>query len=112
MDASSPPGEFTCNSCFNWVSQEPRAARALADESATRLTAVPIRFANPRLKIYDKDNEPVMLLYDTDEDVMGAIHYPAGRFAREHMERFVDNFFSFLEALRRTNVRVSEIALR
>jgi hypothetical protein len=72
----------------------------------------PISFPHPMLGRIQTDSEPSILLYDTDEEVVGSICFPANRFSSATLERFGRHFTAFMETLlRRPQARVRDIII-
>lgn len=112
LDAQVPLGESSRNCCFNWIASEPKSDSDVEGRQDA-ITAVRERFANPQLRTYDRDKEPVILLYDTDDEIVGGIHFPLARLAEHTMERFGRNLLVFLESLlRKPTGRINDIILR
>jgi hypothetical protein len=64
------------------------------------------------LKKLETDNEPMMLLYDSENEIVGDLLFPLNRFSVSTMERFVQNFEVLIEALiRHPEGRVRDIRL-
>ena len=109
LEAQESRPAYTANPAFNWVSQEPRGA-GLA--SAADLFASSVPFTHPALKTHGRDVEPSVLLYDTDEEVVGGFHFPIHQFSRASQERVARNFMLFLQTLaRQPESRVKDLTL-
>lgn len=112
MAAQVPRPEFTRNPLFNWVPDGSKIDLSALDASEDAITCSPIRFAHPMLKELALDHEPVTLLYDTDDEVVGDVHFSLNRFSVDTMERFGRNFLMFVGALlREPEGRVKDIFL-
>lgn len=110
--AQVPRPEFTRNTVFNWVPQGSNDDLSSAHESEAAITCSPVSFVHPMLKKVELDREPGILLYDSDDDVVGGVYFPLNRFSVENMERFGRNFLVFIRALlRQPEDRVSDIVL-
>lgn len=107
LESRTPRPAFAANAIFNWIPQgTPTALRELTG-SADQLVCSPIDFENPMLDIHERDSEPVLLLYDTDEAILGRLHYPRDRFSASQMQSLTKAFLGFLDALlRRPEARV------
>jgi hypothetical protein len=99
IDAQLPKPEFTCNTGFNWIPYAPAVDTSPSQGSEPALTAEPIVLDNPVLKRHEQDSEPVVLLYDTETQVVGAVHFPANRYLPETMQRFARNLETFVQAM-------------
>lgn len=98
FEAQSPRPEFTRSSAFNWVPAQgvPLSPAARMEDS---ITCSPLTFEHPMLNTLERDNEPVVLLYDTGGLIFGGVYFPRERFALSTMERFAQNFSLFLKEL-------------
>jgi len=101
LEAQVPRPQFAHNAIFNWIPQESKIDVSILDGTDYSLTAVPMPFAHPTLRSLDRDNEPALVLFDTDDVVVGGVHFPLNRFSLKLMERFRRNFFVFIEVLLR-----------
>jgi len=99
IDAQVPAAEYTRNPCFNWIAGD-AAGREDDASASTGLRVEPVRFANPRLDGYDKDAEPVLLLYEGHSEILGGVHFPRDRLSAAGMQRFVATFMEVLEGLK------------
>jgi non-ribosomal peptide synthetase component F len=112
MEAQVPPPEFARNSCFNWVPQGAKIELSDSGGSEGAITCSPLTFAHPMLKNLERDNEPVILLFDTDDEIVGDVCFPLNRFSIDTMERFGRNLLVFIRALlRQPDDRVKDILL-
>lgn len=112
MAAQVPRPGFTRNTVFNWIPQGSKVDFSDLDGSEDAFICSPIPFAHPMLKKLELDHEPGILLYDTDEEVVGYVYFPLNRFSTDTMERFACAFLKFIEALlRRPESRVKDIIL-
>ena len=96
VEAQIPRPEFTRNAAFNWV---PQRSGSDPGRSEDALVCSPIRFAHPVLQDLELDREPAALLFDTDDEVVGGVHFPRSRFSSETMARFGRNWLAFVKAL-------------
>jgi len=112
LAAQMPRPGYACNAAFNWVPQKSRITPPESPAHGDTLTCVPVLFTHPMLKDDDRDNEPVLMLYDRDSGVDGAICFPKNRHSFAQMERFAANFRIFLGVLAgRSDVKIQNIAL-
>ncbi len=112
MESQLPRPEFARNPAFNWMPQEPRSD---LDDSLSRdasITSTPVAFRHPMLQTLDRDNEPMVLLYDTAEEIRGEIYFPLNRFCCATMERFGRDLLLLLgRLLRGPETRVRNVPL-
>lgn len=99
LEAQVPRPELARNPCFNWVPQG-----ATNDMSHLELPEGPIAcsqvpFEHPMLKILDRDNEPILLLFEGGSVIEGGIYFPLNLYPRGAMEEFARTFMVLLEAL-------------
>lgn len=107
-----PPADFTRNTLFNWVPQGSENDLLDLEGAEYAIRCSPIRFVHPMLKSLELDIEPVTLLFDAKDEVIGGVHYPLNRFSIGEMERFGRNFMMFIDTmLRQPSKRVSDISL-
>ena len=110
--AQVPRPGFACNAAFNWIPQKTRTPPQDPQRRGDALTYAPVLFTHPMLKVDDRDNEPVLMLYDRDSCIDGAVHFPTSRFSFERMQRFAANFRRFLGVLAsQSDVRIQDIVL-
>jgi Condensation domain/TubC N-terminal docking domain len=103
LESQLPRPDFTRSTCFNWI---PQGIQADLEAPYT-----PIPFEHPMLKTLERDNEPVILLFDTGQEISGSIHFPLDRFSVPMMETFTRAFLTFIEALlRHPHARVRDVA--
>lgn len=99
MEAQVPRPEIARNTAFNWVPQGRKVDLPDLDGSEDAIKCSPVSFAHPMLKSLERDNEPMILLYDGDDEIVGGMHFPLNRFSIDTMERFGRNFLLFVKAL-------------
>jgi len=97
METRVPEPEFARNTFFNWIPQGSHYIAGLSGEDVVSISPEP--FVNPALKMLEWDNEPMIILYDADDAISGAVRFPLNRFSVETMEKFGRNFLVFVEAL-------------
>lgn len=112
IDAQLPKPEFTYNTGFNWIPYAPAADVPARHGSEEALAAEPIVLDNPVLKRHQQDSEPVVLLYDTETQIVGGVHFPANRYLPQTMQRFARNFEAFVQAMvRGSGQKVEHVAV-
>jgi len=99
LEAQLPRPQVARNCAFNWV---PRLSddKGLSEgfpEGTIECSSVP--FAHPMLNTLDRDNEPVMLLYDVEDGITGYLYFPRDRFSVKYMTGFAQSFLLFAERL-------------
>jgi len=96
--AQQPPPEFTQNTIFNWTPME--APTGLTDPSQPaplRCSVFP--FQHPTVRNLDMEGEPSVALFDTQEEIIGNVHFPLNRFSQATMERFARNYTAFVAVM-------------
>jgi len=112
LESRVPRPQLSRNCAFNWVPQQAGIELTNREVAQHGITCAPYSFDHPMLKTLERDNEPVMLLYDGDQEVIGGVQFPLNRFSVEMMERFVRNFSMFLQLLvRQPATRVDQVLL-
>jgi hypothetical protein len=95
LEAQLPRPGYAYNTAFNWI---PQASSSLTDDDLD-LAISPVEFAHPMLDSMDRDNEPVIVLTERNEEIVGGISYPLNRFSRRYMDRFVHSFVQLVHKL-------------
>lgn len=92
-----PRPAYTRNTCFNWVpvveESHPRSAQSGS------LRREDVSFDHPMLKKMTRDTEPIMLLYDTKDGIVGGLLYPNDRYTNPQMSGFVGSFMRAIEVM-------------
>jgi non-ribosomal peptide synthetase component F len=91
--------DFTRSTCFNWVPQASSVDLSPLDGSDDALTCSAVAFDHPMLVKLERDTEPFMVLFDTENAVEGNVYYPSERFSAATMLRFVGRFEGFIRAM-------------
>jgi hypothetical protein len=97
--AQLPRPELTRNTVFNWVPQGSKIELSSLDGSEDEIACSSVPFVHPMLAKLVWDQEPGILLYDVDDDVVGYVHFPLDRFSTDMMERFTRNFMMLVATL-------------
>lgn len=112
MAAQMPPSVLTRVIAFNWIPQGTKSNCHELQGSEDAISCCPIAFEHPALRKLELDREPVLVLFDADEEVVGGVRFPLNRYSIDSMERFGRNFLVFIEALLgRAEECVSDIVL-
>jgi len=110
--AKIPRPEFKYNTVFNWIPDAGRIDLSGLRESEGNLIYSPFHFVDPIPKRFEFDHEPIMLIYDTDDDLVGEVHFSLARLSCDTMQRFVSNFQMFINMLlANPGRRVKEVTL-
>jgi hypothetical protein len=113
MEAQVPRPGFTRNTSFNWIPQRTQFDLPDLVGSEDAIACSPLSFGYPVLKKLDVDHEPVILLHDCEDEIVGVMGFPLNRFSVDTMTTFGRNFVGFVEALvRQPEARVKDILLR
>jgi len=102
LESQTPRPEFARNSAFNWIPPGSTFDFPRITTQENSITCASIPFSHPMEKNLERDNEPSVLLFDRDDEIVGAMHFPLNRFSRETMEDFTRNFLLFVEHLLKT----------
>jgi hypothetical protein len=90
--------EFAKSCAFNWVPQQGTQSEGSSPgHSDVTVTWSPVAFEHPMLKRLNRDNEPVLLLYETDDEIDAGIYFPRARFSEPYIERFAQTVLRFLQ---------------
>lgn len=104
--------DFTRSAGFNWVPRDSTNSHNEASLFGDEITVVPLHVRIPASEDIELDEEPLILLTETDDEVTGDVHFPRSRFSHELMERFARNFLHFVtEIVCRPDFRVAEISM-
>jgi hypothetical protein len=112
MESLVPRPAFTRNTTFNWVPQASKFDLPAAEQSYDTIIASPVSYEHPLMMHLEWDAEPVILLFDTDEEIVGHVYFPWKRFSMETMQRFTQNLQLFIQTLlTRPSTPVQDIVL-
>lgn len=112
MEAQLPRPEFARNTAFNWIPQGSKIVASDLDGSEDAINCSAVPFINPRLKNLERDTEPFIVFFDSDDGIVGGVWFPLNRFSVSTMERFGRNFLVFIRGmLRQPEGRVKDISL-
>jgi hypothetical protein len=99
LEAQVPRPDFTLNTAFNWLPHQSTIDDSDLERSEEAITCSPVPFVHPMLKCFERDSEPVIVLVDTGDEIVGDVSFPLNRFRFKTMETFGHNFLVFLNAL-------------
>jgi len=99
LESQVPRPEVTCNTCFNWVPQTAEFALPAFDGTDGAGRCEPVAFEHPMLETLRRDNEPVALLYDTPDEIIGNLHFPASRYSLGVMDEFRSFFLTCIDSM-------------
>jgi hypothetical protein len=112
LAALTPRPEFTRNTFFNWVPQGLKSGLSDMDGLVDVSAESPVTLANAMSKKLELDLEPGVLLCDGEDEIVGSIYFPMGRFSAATMARFSRNFLLFTETLvKNPERRVNDVLL-
>jgi hypothetical protein len=112
LEAQLPRPEYSRNTVFNWVPRLTKTGPSVLDGTEHVLTYSPLVFDLPFLKVLERDGEPLVVIYETEEGAVGGMYYPCDRISAESMERFVRNYLMFIRTLLRQPQRpIGELLL-
>ena len=111
VESQMSPPEFTRNAIFNWI---PAGGGVEVPEligTTHDLRVSQVEIARP-LKNMDRDNEPMIILLDTENEVVGELLFSRSQLGAESMERFGRNFQMLLqEMIEQPMAIISDIVL-
>jgi len=112
LETRTPKPGFLSNPAFNWVPPGSPSGFSELDGTPAALSLEAVSFEHPMLRTLSSDNEPLMLLYESEEAIDGGILFPLSRFSTQSMERLVRHFMVLLRTLlSHPDRRVSDIPL-
>ncbi len=92
-----PRPEFTRTCMFNFVPYRGEAARPQFMPPQASITCEPIPCSHLMLKSLELDYEPMLVLFEAEDEIAGAVHFARRSFSAEAMERFTRLFLGVLE---------------
>jgi hypothetical protein len=112
IESQVPRPQITCNTCFNWIARDGGSLQMPVQGLQSGLTYAPVDFEHPMLKGLQRDNEPMVVLYDMVQSVAGYVYYPLKRFRADIMQRFAWNFMALIDAfLENPRARIRSLPL-
>lgn len=110
--SQTPRQEFTRTSLFNWVPLGARIELSELADSADRIEFSPASFSNGAVDRLEWDNDPMTVLFETEDGIVGGVNFPRNRFSAQSMQRFGRNFSMYLQTLvEDPETRVPDLAL-
>lgn len=98
--AQTPRHDFTLSTQFNWVPQGADFSAAPSAAPRPKIEWSPMPFVHPLLKRVELDIEPSILLFDSDDGIVGDLYFPPHRHSEPMMRRFLENLQTMIAALR------------
>lgn len=112
LEAQVPRPGYTRNTLFNWVPYNPVVKLPELKNSVDEITCSPVALPCPLISILERDTEPLTLLYDTEEGMIGTVYFQLNQLTFATMERFTRNYLAIIERLlRHPDTLLSEISL-
>jgi hypothetical protein len=112
LESGAQPLEVAAGSLFNWVPRKLKSNAADRSRPRGAIEAIPVPFDYLGLRYLDLDWDPSILLYDTDEEIVGGVEFPLSRFSTASMEHFARNFLTWLRAIpRKPELRVHDLPI-
>jgi hypothetical protein len=90
--AQTPSPDFVRAPLFNWVPMGAGTGLSELAGSEDALTGSLLDFPHPMLEQLKSAQEPVMLLYDVDDRIVGDMLYSCGRYSHSAIDLFVNSF--------------------
>ena len=111
--AQDPKPDFTRNTAFNWLPDQPFANGCKPCGSTTDITCSPVHVPRPAPCDIYMDCEPSILLRENCGQISGEIQFPADRFSAPSMETLRDALPRFiLQLMAQPRSRVCEVPLK
>jgi hypothetical protein len=105
--------EFSRAGWFNWVPHVPDIEVPDPEALLRGIVCSQIAFEHPMIKRIDRDNDPVLLIYDGSDDAAGNILFPQKRFSVAAIERLQRIFMQFLQSsIEQPERRVKDVIVR
>lgn len=99
LEAQEPRPDFAKSPFFNWVPHGPNLDRTAAHLVFSGVACSPVPFVHPMLDGLERDNDPGVILYEGDDEVLGGTYFPNNRFSAEYMQTFSAAFVEVIRAL-------------
>jgi hypothetical protein len=96
IEAKMARPEVCRNTTFNWI---PPVHELAIDTPDGELTCCPMDFTAFLTKSFARENEPMTVVHETNDEIAAHIYFPLERFSHAAMDRFGANFLSFVMAL-------------
>jgi hypothetical protein len=94
-----PRPEFTRTAMFNFVPFRGDTSGPRFDALEASLTCEPIPCSQLMLKSLELDYEPMMVLFEARDEIVGGVHFARQRFSQQAMEGFTRLFRAVLESI-------------
>jgi hypothetical protein len=99
IEARLPAPEFTGNTCFNWLVQDPGSDHFDLASPQHGISCSHIFFEKRTIADLDMDHEPMIGLLEGEDGIRGYLQFPFSRFCAETMEEFTQHFLIFVRTL-------------
>ena len=99
LESRLPRPEVARNTAFNWIPKDFNSEPTESSNVRDTLDFFPISFEHPIMKKMDRDDDPVILLKDTGEDIVGEVCFPLRRFSRHVTLAFANSFLALAQAI-------------
>ncbi len=112
MAAQVPRPGFARNTAFNWIPRGSSIEDHDLEELGRTLTFESVYFDHPMLAGLRTDNEPSIVLHETESEIVGGMYFPLWRFSVDGMRRFTSNVLEFIQTIQcRPQTRVKDVVL-
>jgi hypothetical protein len=113
LEAQQPRPEFAKTTAFNWLPRGAGLAPPHEQAAENSLSCSAIPFAHPLLRRLERDNDPAIRLMETEDEIVGGIHFAHAQFADRAIGPLSHAFEFFLsEMLTRPSGRISALPVR
>jgi Condensation domain/TubC N-terminal docking domain len=99
LETLTPRPRFLQSCAFNWLPQVEGSESRESPASDSELKWEPFTFQDPLLGSLEADSDPVLLLLERSEKIIGRMHFPLRRLSAATTDRFVGIFRSMVERM-------------
>jgi hypothetical protein len=92
LETQYPRPEFTRAVGFNWIPRNTSEGQSVSVRVTDDLDYVSVPVTDIWLKALEADGEPILILNETDEDILGGLYFPSSGFAAREMAAFLRSF--------------------
>jgi hypothetical protein len=97
--STDPRLAFACNSAFNWMPVTPEVDSSSQHTVLRTMRVSPFRFEHPIPQDVEIDHEPLIQLFEQQEEVVGHLYFAPNQLPAATMERFRANLLTSIRTL-------------